>query len=145
MNRSVLIALVLVFSFLGLADSWYLFQSAVTDTALSCEIGAGLDGCNTVAESPYSYLLGVPLALYGVGFYALLFVLAAGLFFLPRRLLYDAVYALGIFGAVASLAFLFVQFALIKAFCIYCIASAVFAFLIFFAAHRLRKRFAPVP
>ena len=142
-SRRTLIALLLVLSFLGLADSWYLFQSAITDTALSCNIGGGLDGCNAVAKSPYSHLFGVPLALYGVGFYAFLFVLAAALAFLPKRSLYRASYLAAIFGALASVAFLLVQFLLIKAVCIYCIASAVFAFLILAIARRLWKRHAP--
>lgn len=143
MKRSLLIALVLGLSFVGIADSWYLYQSAVTDTALTCDLGSGLDGCNIVAQSPYSYLFGLPLALYGVGFFSLLFALGAALLIVPRRDLYRALYALSLFGVAASFVFLVIQFALIKAICIYCIASAVIALLLFFVARTLWKRFAP--
>ena len=132
MNRSFLIAFVLILSFLGIADSWYLYQSAVTDTALTCDIGAGLDGCNIVAKSPYSHVFGIPLALFGVGFFALLFAL------------YKALYLLAVAGSLASLVFLALQFFVIKALCIYCIASAGTAFLILACARRLWKRHAPV-
>lgn len=139
MHRSVLLALVLALSFLGIADSWYLFQSAVTDTALTCDIGAGLDGCNIVAQSPYSQLLGIPLALYGVGFFALLFASGAALLLTPSRLLEKGLLALAAFGAAASVVFVYIQFFLIKALCIYCLLSAAITFALLYIAWRLYK------
>jgi len=141
MNRSFLLVLVFALSFVGIADSWYLYQSAVTDTALSCDIGAGLDGCNIVAQSPYSYLFGVPLALYGVGFFALVFVLAAVLTLFPTRTLYRTLLGLSVLGTGASFVFLYIQFVLIKALCIYCIASAAIVALLLLVARELLKRF----
>jgi uncharacterized membrane protein len=143
MNRRLLILSVLVLSFIGIADSWYLYQSAMTDTALYCDIGAALDGCNIVAQSAYSKLFGIPLALYGVMFFAALFVLGALLLSLNKPILYRALYLLSIIGSLASLVFLYIQFFLIKALCIYCIASAALMFLICLAARSLWKRFAP--
>lgn len=133
----------LVLSFLGIADSWYLYQSAATDTALSCDIGGGLDGCNIVAQSPYSQFMGLPLALYGVAFFSVLFVLSMALHVAHTRSLYRALYVLSLFGAAASFVFLFIQFALIKAICIYCIASAGIAFALCVVSRLLWKRFAP--
>ena len=143
MNRTTLLILIIVLSLFGVADSWYLFQSAVTDTALTCDIGGALDGCNIVAQSPYSQLFGLPLALYGVLFFAFMFVLAAAIFMLPKRVLYTALYLLAWFGAVASLVFVFIQFALIKALCIYCLFSALAAFGLLWATRALWTRYAP--
>jgi len=146
MNRALLIVLLIVLSLFGVADSWYLYQSAVTDTALSCDIGAGLDGCNIVAQSPYSQFLGLPLALYGIGFFAVLFVFSMALMVFHSRSLYRAVHLLSLVGSVASLVFLFIQFALIQAICIYCIASAVLVFCMYLISRVLWKRFAqPAP
>lgn len=144
MNRSLLIVLVLVLSFLGIADSWYLYQSAITDTALSCDLGSGLDGCNIVAQSEYSRLFDIPLALYGVAFFALTFVLGALVSVVSSRRLYQALLMVSIFGVAASAVFVFIQFVLIKALCIYCIASAAIAVLLCFISWTLCKRFAPV-
>lgn len=144
MNRNLLIVLVLVLSFLGIADSWYLYQSAITNTALSCDLGSGLDGCNIVAQSVYSRLFGVPLGLYGVGFFALTFVIAASLGIMSSRKLYHALLAVSGFGVVASAVFVYIQFALIKALCIYCIASAGMSVLILGLSWTLWKRFKPV-
>lgn len=140
MNRTALVGALLILAFLGIADSWYLLQSAVTDTALTCDIGGGLDGCNIVAQSPYSQLLGVPIALYGVGFYALLFILLAVTACIHRRVVYQALFLLATVGALASVVFLGIQFFLIQALCVYCIASAAITFLVWFLARRLRAQ-----
>ncbi|MDP2816213.1 MAG: vitamin K epoxide reductase family protein [Rectinemataceae bacterium] len=144
MTRSLLIVLILILSFIGIADSWYLYQSAITDSALSCDLGSGLDGCNIVAQSAYSRLFGIPLGLYGVGFFALTFILAASLSVVSTRRLYQVLLTVSVFGVVASAVFVFIQFALIKALCIYCIASAGIAVLIFGLSWTLWKRFLPV-
>ncbi len=140
MHRTALVWILLLLAFAGIADAWYLAASALSDTALSCDLGAVLDGCNIVAKSPYSHFMGIPLALYGVGFYAVTFVLAALLLVLHDRLLTHVLYVLGVAGALASLVFLAIQFVLIKALCVYCIGSAIISFLIFFVVHGLWRK-----
>lgn len=143
MTRTIILSLLILLSFLGIADSWYLYQSAITDTALACDLGAGLGGCNVVAQSPYSYIFGIPLALYGVGFFGLLFAITALLFVVSRREIYHALYLLTAFGAVASTGFLALQVFVIKALCIYCLASAAITYLMFILARTAWRRFAP--
>ncbi len=140
MHRTALVWILLLLAFVGIADAWYLAASALSDTALSCDLGAVLDGCNIVAKSPYSHFLGIPLALYGVGFYAVTFVLAGLLLVLHDRWLTRALYLLGLAGALASLVFLAIQFALIKALCVYCIGSAIISFLVFFVVQDLWRK-----
>jgi uncharacterized membrane protein len=127
MARNTLIALILAFAFLGLADSWYLAESAASDTPLVCGPGV-LEGCNAVAQSPYSRLFGIPLGVYGVVFYGLAILLAAAA--LTLKIKGTSFYLLVVTGAgaIASVAFLYVQFFLIKALCVYCLASAAFSF-----------------
>ena len=72
MHKNFLIGGLLVLSFLGIADSTYLSYTALTGSSLACSI-KGLDGCNVVAQSIYSHLFGIPLGVYGVIFYVLLF------------------------------------------------------------------------
>ena len=141
-RKGLLIAL-LVLTFLGIADAFYLTLSAFQGAALFCDVGAVLDGCNVVAQSPYSKLFGLPLALYGVVFYGVVFVMVSALFVLTHHPLYQAVVTLGVIGFIASLIFLFIQFVLIKALCIYCIISAVIAALICLMAIQLWAKHAP--
>jgi uncharacterized membrane protein len=140
--RTMLIWLIIVLAFLGLADSWYLAESAYEGTQLTCNIGS-LDGCNTVAQSPYSKVFGTPLAVFGVGFYALLFILGALLLASTKRVLYQAVLVVCVLGFLASVYFVYLQVAVIKATCIYCIASFVIATVLAGVAGYLYKRFTP--
>jgi len=144
MNRTVLLAVLIALALIGLADSLYLSQSAMTDTPLVCDI-QGLDDCNTVAESPYSKLLGVPLAVYGLGFYGAILALGIFLYFRPSRLGALALVAGAVLGALSSAYFLYLQVAVIQAFCVYCIASAIISFILAALALGFWKRLVPTP
>jgi uncharacterized membrane protein len=126
MNARTRVSGLVVLSALGIADSWYLAQHALTNTALSCGIDAGkLSGCNTVAQSAYSHIFGIPLGIYGLIFYAL--VLVAALLYNRTHLAHMlSVRALALLGFAASVYFEAVQIFLIDALCIYCLASFFF-------------------
>lgn len=144
MSKNLLAALLLALALLGVIDSLYLAEHAATDTALVCDLGAGLNGCNTVAQSPYSQVYGIPLAYFGVAFYGLILVIAAlALVLPPRRRLYLGIFVLSIASALASLGFLGIQFFLIQAVCVYCILSALLTFLAVPLAHALWKKYSP--
>lgn len=130
MNRTALLAAILALAFMGIADAWYLAQAALTDTPLICGVDV-IDGCNTVAQSEYSRLLGVPLGLYGVGFYVAVFVLAAVALTVPARAIQRLMVAVGGLGLLASVYFLYLQVFVINAVCIYCVGSFVISTLLF--------------
>lgn len=145
MTRNVLLALILVLAFVGIADSWYLAESAYTNTALTCNIAGALDGCNIVAQSPYSHLFGIPLGAYGFVFYCFIFVLAAVALVEPGLHARRGLYLFGIAGAIASALFIAIQALVIKALCVYCLGSAVIAFLVCYLAYRCYKTLPPAP
>lgn len=132
MKRFGVIA-ILILAFGGLADSAYLAQHEATGTPLLCNI-QNLSGCNIVAASQYSHLFGIPLAVFGVLFYSIIFVLAALEIVIFDRLLRRVLQVAALIGVAASLYFSLVQIFLIGAFCIYCIASALIALLILILA-----------
>ena len=127
------VVFILVFAFIGIADSAYLAEHEANGTPLICNIQS-LSGCNTVASSQYSLLFGIPLAQYGVLFYSILFVLSALELAIFDRLLRRIIQGVSLVGVVASLYFTFVQAFVIGAFCIYCLASAFVALSIFVCA-----------
>ncbi len=127
------VVLILVCAFLGLADSVYLTQNEVAGTPLLCNI-QHLTGCNIVAQSAYSYMFGVPTAEYGLIFYGLLFVLAAVELAVFNWLLRRVLQVMAIGGVTFSLYSVLLQFFVIHALCIYCLASAVLALLVFIFA-----------
>lgn len=143
-SRALLIGLIALLSIVGIADSIYLAESAVTETPLVCDI-EGLNDCNVVAQSPYAKLFGIPLGVYGVGFYAVALIFVALIHYLPRPLWYRALSFVSILGALASLVFVYIQLALIQAVCVYCLVSALITFLLVPLSWLLLKRSTVVP
>ena len=127
------VVIILVCAFLGLADSAYLAQHEVSHTPLICNV-QNLTGCNIVASSSYSYLFGIPTAEYGLLFYGALFVLAAFELVIFDRLLRRLLQLGAVVGTLFSLYSVALQLFVIHALCIYCLASAALAFLIFLFA-----------
>ncbi|MFA6407868.1 MAG: vitamin K epoxide reductase family protein [Candidatus Paceibacterota bacterium] len=131
--KRVVVVLILVLAFCGLADSAYLAQHEANGVPLICTV-QNLDGCNVVANSPYAYLFGISLAEYGVFFYGILFVLSALELALFDRLLRRAIQLMAILGILASLYFITIQVYFIGAFCTYCAVSAGITLLVLILA-----------
>ena len=85
-----------------------------------------IDGCNTVAYSPDGRIWGVPIGCFGLCFYAVMFVLAALLAFGPSpQSLRLAVLVYTVLGVCGSIGFMYLDLVFIRAFCIYCLISAI--------------------
>lgn len=137
MKKNMLFIALLALALIGFVDSYYLASSAATDTPLICDIGGGLDGCNEVAQSPYSKVFGIPLADFGMLFYGLLFLVTVAAWRFSHRWLPTILLSLTFVGAAASVYFVTLQFFVIKAFCIYCLISAVVSWLALILAARI--------
>jgi uncharacterized membrane protein len=124
------LVIILFLAFCGLANSTYLTQHEVNGVPLLCNLN-GLSGCNIVSSSPYSHIFGIPLSEYGLLFYGALFVLVAFELVLRDRALRRALQGIALFGLLASIVFTGLQVFVINALCVYCLASAFLALLIF--------------
>jgi uncharacterized membrane protein len=103
----------------GVLVAGYLTKAHYGGGSVVCPVGGG--GCETVQESEYAELAGIPVALLGLVAYAIL--LALILWDAPLARLGAA--ALALTGLLFS-AFLFVvQAFVIEAFCIWCLANDV--------------------
>lgn len=97
---------------------------------IQCTVG----GCETVQSSQYALFLGVPVAVWGVGAYLTLLILAA--LGVQPRWVYEKWVALAIFGVAAtgvifSAYLTYLEAAVIQAWCQWCVVSAVIITLIF--------------
>lgn len=143
------VAFILIFAFLGIADSTYLTQQELSGTPLICNI-QNLSGCNIVASSQYSHIFGIPLAEFGILFYSVLFVLAALELVMFDHLLRRSLQIVSLVGVISSVYFTALQIFVIGALCVYCIASALITLFIFIFALliepvRRRTHLAPPP
>jgi uncharacterized membrane protein len=109
---------------IGMAVAFYDSSTIYSGQPLWCP--PPIDGCNEVAGSPYARIFDLPVGYYGVVYYLYMFGLAALLAFDPGSrslrvgaLLYTAL------GVLFSIYFMVLQTSFIRAFCIYCLVSAV--------------------
>ncbi len=122
---------VAVLSLLGIFIAGYL---ALYKLGYLGVIQCGTGGCETVQASKYAYFLGFPVAVWGIGAYAALFVLAM-LGVQPRwmnaRWVALGLFALAGVGVAFSAYLTYLEAAVIHAWCRWCVASAVLITLIF--------------
>ena len=125
-------------SLIGLIDSIYLTVEHLSGRSVKCTI---VSGCSEVLSSPYASVRGVPLALIGAIAYFIVFSLATLAAFDYRsagRLLPIIVGAM----FLTTLWLFYLQAFVIKAFCQFCLLSAlvtlVLTVLIFFARRQER-------
>lgn len=117
--RKITLAMMAV-SFFGFMDTMYLTSHKLLGIALKCGLSTG---CDEVAASPYSSVLGVPLSLFGVIFYLLIFFsLFIGQEFGIQKLLRFGA-SLTAIGFLISAYLFYLQLFVINAICPYCMAS----------------------
>jgi uncharacterized membrane protein len=116
-DRTLRIAAMVV-ALAGVAISAYLTWVHYDDAALVCVAGGG---CETVQESEYAEIAGVPVALVGLGAYLVLLGLL--LWDVPRARLAAAMLAL--VGFLFSMYLLVLQLWVIDAVCAWCLANDV--------------------
>jgi uncharacterized membrane protein len=100
----------------GVAVAGYLTWAHFADTSVLCVAGGG---CETVQESEYAEIAGIPVAVLGLGAYATIVALV----------LWDSVgarlaaAALAFVGLLFSMYLLALQLFVIEAVCIWCVAN----------------------
>lgn len=137
MNSKNLSLTLLALSFLGFADASFLTIKHYTGTPIPCTI---LAGCDTVTNSVYSQIAGVPVALLGALFYLTVFILILLNLQQPNKKLIKVVWWLSLLAFLASLAFVYLQAFVINAWCLYCLISALTSTLVFLSASVFVRR-----
>jgi uncharacterized membrane protein len=105
----------------GLADSVYLTVHHFTAEPVPCSI---ISGCETVLTSPYAEIAGVPLAALGAAAYFAAFSLALLAAF-GNRFMWTLFGIQSIIMAAFTAWLIYLQAAVIGAFCQFCLLSAL--------------------
>jgi uncharacterized membrane protein len=120
-----------VLDVIGLAIASYLAIVEVGGGIPSC---GPLHGCETVAQSEYSRIAGIPVAVYGVGLSLLLLTLAIAWLRTDKPQLLDLHYGLSLIGVIFEVYFILLQIFVIQAVCIWCASYGISLILRFFVA-----------
>jgi uncharacterized membrane protein len=118
--------IIVVLALVGFGVSTYLAAAHYLNAPVVCDI---TKGCEDVLKSKYSMLFGLPLAVWGMGFFTSVVIsaLLANHYAVWRKILS---FVLGA-GSVASLVFLSLQFFVIKKVCQYCLTTDLLTILLF--------------
>ena len=108
-------------SLAGFAIASYLTTVYLEDLPPACF--GGSTGCVTVQHSSYAHMAGIPLPLFGLVGYALLFISAC----LPGQRARTAGMVFTVFAISASAVLTYLELNVIHAICYWCVASAVCA------------------
>ena len=114
MSDSILRTTLIVLCVAGLLVSGYLAYVYLADADALC---SGVGGCDAVKDSRYAAVAGIPVPVLGLAGYAA--ILAFGF---------------SLFGTLYSAYLTYLELAVIKAVCPYCVASAVIMTAIFAVA-----------
>lgn len=117
-------AVSLVLAILGLLVSLYLTWVKVARTTAFC---GGVGECESVNNSPYSEINGVPIAVLGAGAYLLIGLLLALENTNPqmRQIAPLAIFGLSLTGTLYSAYLTYIELFVLHAVCPYCVVSAV--------------------
>lgn len=135
---NILIGLILLFAFLGFVDATYLAAKKYLDSPLNCFI---FSGCDTVSKSSYSTFFGIPLSVFGIGYYLSIIFLAIAYLDSKKNIYMKIAFYFSIIGFIMSINFMLIQIFLIKAICLYCFLSFVFSAAIFLACLYVKRKY----
>ncbi len=138
---------VVLFVLIGLADTTYLAVAHYrnyTDITYSsfCALSKAIN-CDTVSQSPWSIMFGLPVAFWGIFGYLLYGVLLIAVrTHTPERIpLWNLLFILGFLFSVAAVYFGYISASKIHSYCILCILSYAISFLLLLYPWIIKRRF----
>lgn len=130
----------IVLAIIGLLDSIYLAWIKLAGTTALC---GGVGDCESVNNSIYAEINGIPIALLGAGAYLLIIalLLVEGRFGLGVEWPVMGVFGLSLIGTLYSAYLTYLEVAVLHAICPYCVVSAIaIALILVISVIRLRQQ-----
>src|SRR3989344_4907205 len=117
-----------VISFLGIIDAAYLTVSHYRNSIPPCTL---VNGCEQVLTSSYATFGDIPIALFGVINYLLLFIFTLIFLDTESTKVINLAAKFSVLGFLVSLGLVFLQIFVVKSLCLYCMFSAVISICLF--------------
>ncbi len=121
----------LPFAFFGVFDAGYLTYQHYAKIIPPCALSVIPLDCGKVLQSVYSVWFGVPVALIGLIHYSLMTIFLLLAIVTGKRFFRYLVLILSVIGIGASVYFAYLMIFVLKAICLYCMASAVNSLIVF--------------
>ena len=127
----------LLFSFFGFLDTAYLAIVHYKNIIPPCSIAKG---CEKVLTSSYSAVFGIPTALLGALYFAVLIILSVLLLQNYKKQVAKVLFGFVVAGFLFIMFLLYTQIFLIKAFCQYCLLADPIIILLLILSFLLTKK-----
>ena len=125
---SMKVYLFLFLSALGFMDAAFLTIQHYSRDPLSCPL---FGGCDAVTNSVYSEIFGIPVALLGAIYYAIIFLGTLMYYLTDNKKIFYYIAHFTAAGFIASIYLFSLMLFVIKAFCFYCIISCITSTILF--------------
>jgi uncharacterized membrane protein len=133
MKKTFISLLFVVIPFLGLFDAGYVTYEIFSDRIPACTPPFQ---CATFLENDWAYIAGLPLSVYGFIFYTIVLALAI-MNFLEIKNARKALRGLATFGFLFALYVTFLMAFVVKAWCLWCLISAITLTILFITSRFL--------
>lgn len=149
MKQQFLSLLIVLVAFLGIMDATYLSYQEIRGIVPPCKPPFA---CGVVLESAWSHIGPIPLSLFGMAYYSLVFGLGVVLFLgmrtitTPKKVSFyveDLLFVVTTCGILFSAYLVSIMAFVLKAWCLYCLFSAGFSFLLFWISMYLHRKLEP--
>lgn len=120
--------IIFILSIIGTIIAIYVTQSFLRQSSIIC-INSG---CETVRKSPFSYILGIPVPVFGLIGYSVMSIVSFLRTAMDSKILLNIILGISIFGICFTSWFTYTEIFLIKGICTWCAISAVNMWIIFF-------------
>lgn len=114
--------ILLIFSGIGVIDTLYLIYHKVAGTDVACPFFPKA-WCRKVQHAPQSKMFGIPNSLLGFLMYTALLILT--LFYIQGKGPFWPIQAIVGVGFLFSMYFVYIQAFVLRAFCTWCVVSAI--------------------
>ncbi|OHA01941.1 MAG: hypothetical protein A3H71_00290 [Candidatus Sungbacteria bacterium RIFCSPLOWO2_02_FULL_48_13b] len=134
----VLIGFLIAVAIAGFLNALYLAVKFLQGVTPPCSL---LKGCDVVTASKYAEIGGIPIALIGAIFYAIVLGLLLAILHKPEEKRLVAIFAI-LTGAafLISLGLVYIQLFVLRAICLYCMFSALDSTILFIGGLWLRRQ-----
>lgn len=131
-------ALIAMFCLYYLADQHWALKLGSAGAQSFCNLNDTFN-CDAVSASKFASFLGAPLALWGAVSFLMYFIVSSLAYFANIDRFYRHAYYLATFFVEMSILMAIISFLFLDTYCIFCIATYVCSFVIFFCAKQLNK------
>ncbi len=135
-KNKYILPLIAILAFLGFLVATYLTILHYKNALPPCAIAKG---CETVLTSKFATVFGIPIALLGSLFYTSVIAVCILFYHNSKKIYSRAIFLIASAGILVSIVLFYIQLALIKNFCQYCVLSEAINFSIFFLSYLLLK------